>query len=73
MPTTNDRQCDAVVYDAIVVGAGGLPHWRPPIAAALSCYVGTATAPERAAVHAGTHDFYAYAQPQIANQVGERP
>lgn len=47
------------------------PHWRPLIAAALSCYAGTATAQQRAAVQAGAHAFYAYAQPQIANEVGE--
>ncbi len=58
-------------YAAAGWAQAAYPHWRPLIAAALICYAGTATAPERAAVRAGAHDFYAYAQPHIANQVGE--
>lgn len=47
------------------------PDWRPLIAAALSCYAGTATAAERAAVAAGVRAYLAYARPQIASAVEE--
>lgn len=58
-------------YAAAGWAQAAFPAWRHLIAAALSCYAGTATAQARAAVQAGAHDFYAYAQPQIANEVGQ--
>lgn len=60
-------------YAAAGWAQGACPAWRPLIAAALSCYAGTATAAERAAVEAGAHDFYAYAWPHIAEELKATP